>query len=336
MNPAAFIKEIAGPRRRPLYVLSGGEPSAVAKCLAAAAGAVESGFGDFNFQQLSLEAGQAGRLIGEASTRPFFKPPRVVVTKNPPFGVDDWNALADYLEAPNPESSLVLAMDKPDARLRFFKKTKAEKLEVDCRSPKGTALAKWLAEEFKSRGVAASPQVCGLVIERAGGDLNVLLGEAEKLSLFLGEGGTLEASLVRALVSPAPDANIFELGEALGRHDLKTALSTLLELLATEDHRPVLAMMTRHFRLLLQIKIRQAGLGQSRLGPEEAGRLGLHPFVLEKTQGQAAAWPWPEVTRALAALEEAHLALVTTSAPPQAVLENLALKLGRPSAGARS
>ncbi len=35
------------------------------------------------------------------------------------------------------------------------------------------------------------------------------------------------------------------------------------------------------------------------------------------------------VSEALQSLEEAHRALVTTSAPPQMVMENLALKLGR-------
>ena len=332
MTPAAFAQEISGPGRRPLYVLSGGEPSAVARCLKAAAAAVAADFRDFNFQTLSLEAGQASRLLGEASTRPFFAPPRVVAVKNPPFTADDWNALAGYLEAPNPEASLVLALDKPDARLKFFKRVKAAGLEVDCRPPKGAALVKWLAEEFQSRGVTAAPKVCALVIERAGDDPNLLLSEAEKLSLYLGAGQTLSAELVRALVSLAPDANVFALGEALGRRDLPAALTTLLELTTTEDHRPVLAMMTRHFRLILRIKTRLEALGLNRLGSEDAAALGLHPFVLEKTQGQAAAWPWPEAARALAALEEAHRVLVTSPAPPRTVLENLALKLGRPLA----
>ncbi|MDR2947364.1 MAG: hypothetical protein LBV79_11550, partial [Candidatus Adiutrix sp.] len=166
-------------------------------------------------------------------------------------------------------------------------------------------------------------------IERAGSDLNLLSGEAEKLSLYLGEGGALTAELVRSLVSLSPNANVFELGEALGRHDVKSGLATLLDLLSVEHHLPVLAMMVRHFRLILRIKTRQAALGARRLGPEDAQALGMHPFVLEKTQGQAANWSWRAVSEALQALEEAHRALVTTSAPPQMVMENLALKLGR-------
>ena len=328
MTPAAFIKEIGGPGRKPLYVLNGGEPTAVGRCLAAAEEAVAGGFRDFNFQALDLEAGEARRLIAEAGTMPFFAPPRVLVTKNPPFGGDDWNALANYLDDPNPQSSIIIVIEKMDARLKFSKKIKALQSEVDCSPPKGAALGKWLAEEFAGRGVKAGSQVCALLIERAGSDLGTLSGEAEKLSLYLGSGGVLEPDLVRRFVSLAPNANVFELGEALGRHDLKSALATLLELLATEHPLPILAMMVRHFRIILSIKTRQSLLKTKRLGREEAAVLGLHPFVMEKTQSQAAAWSWPEVAAALKALEEAHRSLVTTSTPPELVLENLSIQLG--------
>ena len=327
MTPAAFIKEVKSASRKPLYVLSGGEPSATASCLAAAEEAVDSGFRDFNHQLLSLEAGQAARLTAEAGTMAFFAPPRIIVCKNPPFNADDWTLLAGYLDDPNPGSTIVLVLDKIDARLKFFKKVKAAEAEVDCTPPKGAALTKWLAAELAVRGVKADDRSCALIIERAGTDLGGLLGEAEKLSLYLGEGGTLTVELVGQLVSISPNADIFQLGEALGRRDLRAALSTLMELLATEHHLPVLAMMVRHFRLMLLIKTRQAQLGVRVLDQSEAAGLGMHPFALKKTQGQAAEWNWRDLSRALKALEEAHRTLVTTATPPQMVLENLALCL---------
>ena len=329
MNPTSFIKEIKSPSRRPLYVLTGGEPVAVSKCLEAAEEAVDPGFRDFNYQVMHLEAGQAGRLVSEALTGAFFIPPRVVVTKNPPFVAEDWSALSAYLEDPA-DNVVVLVLDKIDARLKFFKTIKAQKLEVDCQIPKGAALSRWLADEFKNKGVNASPSVCSLIIERAGADLYTLLGEAEKLSLYLGDQGLLTPELVRSLVSLSPEGDVFKLGEALGARNPRQALADLLELLATENHMMILAMMVRHFRLMLQIKTRQSILGTNRLGPAEAPRLGMHPFVLQKTQGQAAEWSWAELVAALASLEQAHRTLITTPIPPQAVLESLALNLTLP------
>ena len=326
MNPTTFIKEIKSPDRRPLYVITGGEPVAVGKCLQAAEEAVDPGFRDFNYQAMNLEAGQAKRLVSEALTGAFFVPPRVIVTKNPPFGAEDWNALSAYLDDPS-DNVIVLVLDKIDARLKFFKAVKAQKLEVDCQVPKGAALNRWLADEFKAKGITASTSVCALIIERTGADLYTLLGETEKLSLYLGDQGLLTPEVVRSLVSLSPEGDVFKLGEALGARNSRQALADLLELLATENHMMILAMMVRHFRLMLQIKTRQSVLGTNRLGPSEAPRLGMHPFVLQKTQGQAADWSWRELTAALAALEQAHRTLITTPIPPQAVLESLALNL---------
>lgn len=339
MTPAAFIQEISGAGRRPLYLISGGEPSALSRCLKAAEEAVDAGFRDFNHQILELEKGQAGRLRSEAGTMPFFVPPRVIVTKNPAFDGDDWNLMADYLDDPNPETTIIIVLDKPDARLRFFKKVKKDDLEVDCTPPKGQALSKWLVDEFKNRGVSINSAVASIIIERTGvdlkktsaNDLNVLAGEAEKLSLYVGAGNSVDAALAREMVSLAPNADVFELGDALGRCDAKAALASILDLLATENHMPVLAMMVRHFRLLLQVKTRQASLGLSRLGREDAAELGLHPFVLEKTQAQTSGWSFQALTEALAALEDAHRTLVTTSSPPEMILEALVLKLTSPA-----
>ncbi len=306
MNPEEFIKEIAGPARRPLYIIEGGEPSALGRCLDAAREAALPDFRDFNFQLLDLQAGEAPRLLGEAATMPFFAAPRVLAVKNPPFSGEDWNALAAYLDDPNTESTVVLVVDKPDSRLKFFKKAKSLGLNVDCAPPRGAALAKWLADEFARRGVSLTGQAARLIIERAGSEVQALLGEAEKLSLYVGEGGRLTPEMVKNMVSLAPGGNVFELGEALGRQDASRGLATLLELLATEPHLPVLAMMVRHFRLILQVKTLQALYGTARLSPEQAKPLGLHPYVLEKTSPQAERWPWKAVAAALLATEEAH------------------------------
>lgn len=330
MTPEQFAQQIKSPEHRPCYVVCGGEPAAVARTLQAARQAVAEGFEDFNYQSLELEAGQAAKLLAEASTMPFFLPPRVIVVKNPPFNADDYQSLADYLDDPNPEAVIVLLLEKIDSRQRFFKKIKAAGAEVEAAPPKGAALSQWLVERFRELGCAISLPTAELIIQRAGSDLGVLMGEAEKLCLYLGRRAQVTPQLVRELVSLAPNANIFELGEALGRRDIKNALALLMELLATEHPLPVLAMMLRHFRLLLIIKTRQDSSGRRNLGAEDAKDLGLHPYVLTKTQRQSELWSWPQLIAALRAFEEAQLSLVTTSLEPHLVLEKLALSLAGP------
>jgi len=337
MTPDAFIKEIAGPGRRPLYVLSGGDHTAAAKCLAAALTAASPDFRDFNCQTLDLEAGQSERLLGEARSRPFGPPPRVLTVKNPPFGGDDWNALADYLEEPNPDTVILLLMeDKLDERLRFSKKIKAAESEVDCRPLKGEALVKWLAAELKNRGLSADRQVCALIIELAGDNPRLLTGEAEKLSLYLGKGQKLSAELVRELIRPILDTQLYHLTDHLGRGRLKEALTDLLEILSdsyqekdkkTQDtDRTMLILASLENRFLAFLNDRARPMEADWPAPKFIAKLSPHTRRI--IQAQLGRWTWPELTRALAALEEAHLTLVSSGdQPPRTLLENLALNL---------
>ena len=338
MTPAAFIKEIAGPGRRPLYVLSGGDPTAVERCLAAALESVDPSFRDLHCQTLNPEAGQADSLVGGARTLPFGPPPRVMTVKNPPFGADDWNALADYLEDPNPKTVILLVVeDKLDERLRFSKKIKAEGLEVDCRPLTGEALVKWLAEEFKTRGLSADRQVCALIIELAGDNPRLLVGEAEKLSLYLEPGQKLTAALVRELVRPVLDAQLYHLTDHLGRGRVQDALTCLLEIL-NESHQEkdkknqssdrsmlVLAALENRFLAFLNERARPA---DARDWPTPGFVAKLNPFTRRKIQEQLGRWSWPDLAQALAALAETRLTLVSSGDnPPRILLENLALKL---------
>ena len=346
MTPAAFIQEIAGPGRRPFYVLGGGDPTAAARCLAAALDAAAPDFRDFNCQTLDLAAGQAERLIGEARTRPFGPPPRVLTVKNPPFGAEDWNALADYLEDPNPETVILLALeDKLDERLRFSKKIKAAGLEVDCRPPKGEALVKWLAEELKTRGLSADRQVCALIIERAGDNPRLLAGEAEKLSLYLEPGQNLSAEVVRDLIRPVLDAQLYHLTDHLGRGRLHEALTDLLEIMSdshqekdkkTQDSDRtmlVLAALENRFLAFLNDRARPAG---DEDWPTPKFMAKLSPHTRRIIQDQLGRWSWPELSKALAALEEAHLTLVSSGDhPPRTLLENLTMKLAALGRGGR-
>jgi len=343
MTPAAFIKEVAGPGRRPLYVLSGGDPTAVDRCLAAALDLAAPGFRDLNCQALNLESGQADSLVGGARTLPFGPPPRVLTVKNPPFGADDWNALADYLEDPNPETVILLVMEeKLDERLRFSKKIKAAGLEVDCRPLTGEALVKWLAEELKTRGLSADRHISALIIELAGDNPRLLVAEAEKLSLYLEPGQRLTAELVRELVRPVLDAQLYHLTDHLGRGRLREALLCLLEVLS-ENHQEkdkkgkdkksqgsdrnmkILGALENRFLAFLNERARPAG---ARDWPTPGFMAQLSPVTRKIIQEQFGRYSWPDLAQALAALEEVRLTLVSSGDhPPPILLENLALKL---------
>lgn len=332
MTPEEFVEKLnnwsAGPA---VYLVGGPEPTAVARCLEAARALVGPEFADFNYQMFNLAEVPLNQVLAEAGTMPFFKAPKVVVARGAEGPEAEGQArLLKYLTAPNPQTILLLVLEKPDARLKFVKILKEQGAEVVCQAPRGAALNAWVRRRLTAAGLSAEPNAIRLLLDRAGADTALLAAEIEKLSLYALGRGRITVDDIKLVTSLAPGGNVFELGDALGEGRPEEALTILIELLGHEHHLLVLAMIIRHFRLLLKAK---TWLWAAPPGPSAgaAKSLGLPPFVAEKYLRQAKALSWAALKRALKLLESAHRQLVTQPVAPQLVMENLALKLSRSS-----
>jgi DNA polymerase-3 subunit delta len=84
--------------------------------------------------------------------------------------------------------------------------------------------------EAKKRGLEFKEEALELFVLSTGGDSGVVANELEKLTLYAPEGA-ITAEQVRALVPISRAAVIFELGNALARHDATLALNLVRDLL---------------------------------------------------------------------------------------------------------
>jgi DNA polymerase-3 subunit delta len=91
---------------------------------------------------------------------------------------------------------------------------------------------------------------------------------------------------VDEVVPYAQAAVVFDLVDALGRRDGRTAAQTLHRLLDAGEHPlGLLAMIVRQFRLLIQVKeLKTEGANPQTIAKE----LGIHPFPARKLHNQAA------------------------------------------------
>lgn len=325
MLPPDLDKGLKSGGLRPVYLLHGPEVMLKDRYVARLASAVQPGFEDFNLQHLSADETAVSEVLEHAMTMPFMGPPRVVIVR----GVDRYPAeelqkLLPYLESPNDSTCLVLVADKPDWRLKLFKAARQQGCEVVFEAPRGRALAKWVREAMAERGMKMGEEAAQLLVDQVGEDLMELDQEIEKLSLYAGAGSTVSVETVRNVARAGHRASVFRLGDALGRQDAGTALTELRELLTSEHHLPVLAMMVRHFRLLLKAKLIEG----SRLSQNEAAsELGVPPFAARQYLDQARGLTLADIKKGLIRLQEANLTLISSPAPDRAVMEGLVLDL---------
>jgi DNA polymerase-3 subunit delta len=207
------------------------------------------------------------------------------------------SALADYLPRLPQTTRLVFVEDRPlPAQHPILKLVRREAWgyvkQFD--PPKARDLPRWIQERARKHGGAiesrAAAQLAALIgADRSAGrsrrGLRLLDQEIAKLVTYTNAERAITTADVQAVVPYAQAAVVFDLVDALGRRDGRTAAQTLHRLLDAGEHPlGLLGMIVRQFRLLIQVKELKA---QGATPRDVAQGLRLHPFPARKLYHQA-------------------------------------------------
>ncbi len=173
---------------------------------------------------------------------------------------------------------IIFEEDKVDSRLKIFKELKKNVKTQDFEYLSGVNLSKWLNSELVKLNIKMNLQAQNLLLNFVGNDLWQLHNEVIKLSSYVSsealakEDKVITSDIVKLLVKPKIDNDIFITIEALAQKNKKLALDLIHKHIESGDH-PLylLSMIAYQFRTLLILK-------------ESGGKkTGLHPFVVQKT-----------------------------------------------------
>jgi DNA polymerase-3 subunit delta len=175
--------------------------------------------------------------------------------------------------------------------------------------PKGGALDRWISTRVREKGGRIEPRAVNLLATFVGNDLRLLDQELDKLLTHVGQERPIARGDVELLVSYVREADIFEMVDALGRRDIRRAMKLVHQLLEDGQH-PLylLHMITRQFRILLQIKeLLAKGTSHEDIG----ALLSLHPYVAAKMTKQAPSFSIAELETIYHRLLELEVAVKT-------------------------
>jgi DNA polymerase-3 subunit delta len=193
-------------------------------------------------------------------------------------------------------------------------------------APGGPALEHWIVERAQKLGCAITADAARALAIYAGSQLRLLAGELEKLATYAGAGGHIDSAAVRLLTPVAQQARIFDLTDALARHERSRALSILHELL---DHgeTPIglTAFIGSQVRTLLLVKdLSERGLR----APQIAEVAGLNPFVVGKTLPLVRRFSLAQLKAAYRAALGVDTALKRSRMPAELALDLLIIEFG--------
>lgn len=212
----------------------------------------------------------------------------IVVDGVETWKAEDTKAIAAYLKAPAPATTLALVAGelKKDAPLAKAVATVGEVLLWDV--PK-RGLQGWVAEQFKLHAASAEPEACRALIELVGDDFYELATEVDKLAVWAA-GDRLTAADVQTLVPARAEATSFALTDAWGARDVPSVLEAAEALLERSgDPRSqtiprIAGILTSH---VSRIRSCQALEAEGLSAKDAAARLKQHPFYVQKLYAQA-------------------------------------------------
>ena len=234
----------------------------------------------------------------------------VVVERVEEWKAGDVAAIASYLDAPAPETTLVL-VGGPLKKEAPLVKAVARAGDVLLWDVAKKGLPAWVGEQFRVGGGSIDPDATRLLIELVGDDLYELATEADKLSAWAGGARVTEGD-VEQLVAPRAGLANFALTDAWGARDVAAVLRAaegLLERTANPRSRTIASVvgtLTSHVGRIRQCQALQAeGVSSS----DAASRLKQHPFYVKKLYAQARNYSADELRQVTVRLAELDHAL---------------------------
>jgi DNA polymerase-3 subunit delta len=188
-------------------------------------------------------------------------------------------------------------------------------------------LPRWIATRAQEKGGRMEPGAIRVLATYVGNDLRLLDHEIEKLLTYVGDERPVAERDAQLLVSYAREADIFAMVDALGTRDTRQAMELMEKLLAEGQH-PLylLRMITRQFRILLQIK---ELLNRGTPAADVNALLHLHPYVAKKTMAQARNFSIPQLEKVYRRLLEVDTAVKTGELEDHLALNLFVAELGR-------
>lgn len=337
MNYRAIAKEIGKGNFRPIYICYGPETYLMQEFIHYLTEQwIAPEDRDFAVSKFDLAETNVSEVIDDAATLPFVGSRKLIIAKDAAFftGAKDsskiehrLDQLMDYIQSPAEFSIIVFTVsaDKLDERKKIVKSISQAQGAVPFPAMTADDLSHWVRRQTDRLRLKLAGDADQTLIMNCGGNLQMMAGELQKLSLYAGEGGTVDTQTVDRLVSRTTEQNVFRMIDEMVRLRLGQALEIYYELLKhREEPIKILALMARQFRNMLLIKqLAEQGMPQGQI----ASTLSMSPYAVKINADQARAFSAARLQDAMCDLADIDYKMKTGQIDKAMALELFMLQL---------
>lgn len=254
---------------------------------------VDPSLKDLNYVQIDGTDVDLDTIINACETLPFMADRRLVVLKDLSIlnGKSDSNigedGFLEYIKKMSETTCLILyCRNGVDKRKKIYKYINKIGKAFEFKHLTGPELHAWINQTVERQGKKISYNAISYLIDRVGNDLNDISNELKKLISYVGQSKEIDIKAIDQIVTPTLEQSIFQLVDAIGEKRSSQALRVLSNLINESGQAapPILAMIARQFRLILQCKeFREKGYNPNII----ASKLNQRLFVIKKCLSQA-------------------------------------------------
>lgn len=227
-------------------------------------------------------------IIDLAETMPFFADRRLILIENSGVFKSANADFADYIKDIPETTCFIFVEEEIDKRGKMFKEVKKKGRIVELSMQDEQTLVRWVAGQVKKEGKSVTEATVRYLITKVGKNMEGLQNELEKLFAYTLDRSVLEVSDVDAVCTTEITNQIFDMVNAVAEKRQRQALDYYYDLLALkEPPMRILFLMTRQFRILLEVKeLMQKGYGRKDISEKAK----VPPFTVNKYEQQARAF----------------------------------------------
>jgi DNA polymerase-3 subunit delta len=249
---------------------------------------------DMNTARLDARTMTENDLNNAVNAMPFLAKRRLVLLANPSSKYNNASYRKKFMEfvgkAPDTTRMVLYESVEPKEAEKHWLNKWAEKNGALIQTkafmlPRLKEMTGWIVNEMKKQGGQIEPRAAEMLKEMVGVDTRQAGMEIAKLLAYVNWARQVRVEDVEAVCIVTSQQSVFDFVDALSNGNGKSAQQLLHRLLETDDPFTLWGMVVRQFRLLIQAREILDGRGNK---DDVARALGVHPYVAEKTTGQAA------------------------------------------------
>ena len=201
-------------------------------------------------------------VIAHCRRYPMMSPVHLVLVKEAQ-GLDkrQWEHLVPYLDSldKNAPPQTVLAFcyrhGTLDKRTAAYKAIAAAGTVYETPRVYDNQVPAWIKAQVSAHGLTITDKAALMLSESLGTDLGKIANELSKLYPLIHEGGTIDEQLVEQQVGVSKDYNVFELQNAIGRHDPLACNRIVAYFAANPKKNPIQQVLPLLYSYFLKIMI---------------------------------------------------------------------------------